>query len=156
MLEVSFYILSPGAYSESLPGQFGNASQQQSLNLIACKLAEKAFHKGIYCVIYTHSEAHSRIIDDLLWTFRNTSFIPHQILMTEQPISIPQVLICNGFLPQAENLTVINLTNTCPNNLERCTRILEIVDNNETTKQAGRQRYRHYQNLGANLVTHKL
>lgn len=142
MLEVSFYILSP--------------TYESGRDVVACKLAEKAYRQGIFSILYTESENQSRFLDDLLWTFRNTSFVPHQILTVPKPPENPQILICNLFLPGRENLTVINLASAIPNELENCQRILEIIAPDEPAKQAGRQRYRQYQQIGANLVTHPL
>ena len=142
MLEVSFYILSE-AYAT---GQ----------DVFACKLAEKGFRLGTCSVIYTESEAHSKSMDDLLWTFRNTSFVPHQIYNGQSPVNDRQIFICTGFLPALESMTVINLAPLCPKEFERCARILEIVGSDDNAKQAGRQRYRHYQQAGAKLVTHNL
>ncbi len=164
MLEVSFYVLpavtglisrSDVSYEQENP-QVESGSAPGGREILACKLAEKAFRQGLYCVIYTMSEVQSRSIDDLLWTFRNTSFVPHQIVTGNILPSVPQVLICCQFLPDQEKLIVINLSDECPCNLERCERVLEILDDQEGSKQAGRKRYRHYQQLGANLTTHKL
>jgi len=35
-------------------------------------------------------------------------------------------------------------------------KILEILDNDDTSKQLGRQRYRFYQQSGFDITTHKL
>jgi DNA polymerase-3 subunit chi len=51
---------------------------------------------------------------------------------------------------------VLNLASQCPDNFQNIGRILEILDDSETTKMAGRQRYRHYQQAGFEPVTHKL
>ena len=142
MLEVSFYILSP--------------TYESGRDVVACKLAEKAYRQGIYSIIHTASESHSRTLDDLLWTFRNTSFVPHQILTDSKPPENPQILICSLFLPTLENLTVINLAPDIPKELGNCQRILEIIAPDDQAKQSGRQRYRQYQQTGVNLVTHNL
>lgn len=163
MLEVNFYVLppafgagSPGGRTGIAPGHSSTSSIPGGRDLFACKLAEKAYRQGIYSIIYTASEAHSRIIDDLLWTFRNTSFVPHQITNRQNSPCLQQIFICTDFMPDKENLTVINLTDFCPKNPDRCERIFEIVADDESSKQAGRQRYRQYRQLGAKLTTHNL
>ena len=65
MPEASFYILP----SQSLSDRF----------LFACKLIEKAYRCGQYCYVVTDSLQQSQQLDNLLWTFRKNSFIPHQI-----------------------------------------------------------------------------
>ena len=65
MPEASFYILPSRSLSERY--------------LFACKLIEKAYRSGQFCYVYTDSDRQSEQLDNQLWTFRENSFIPHQI-----------------------------------------------------------------------------
>ena len=137
MSEITFYILP-------------TASQQERY-VFTCKLIEKAYRTGVFCYVLTDDIMQSQRIDDLLWTFRAGSFIPHQLYTGETP-EIPQVLI--GSLPPPENWqhTVLNLSSNCT----AAQRVLEILDNSEATKSIGRHRYRQYKDAGHNLTTHKM
>ncbi|MEI6708876.1 MAG: DNA polymerase III subunit chi [Methylococcales bacterium] len=137
MAEVSFYIL---------PTQ----SQQERL-LFACKLIEKAYRSGSFCYVLTDSAAQSQQLDNLLWTFRAGSFIPHQLYTGDIPAT-EQVLIGSLPAPAQWQKTVVNLSSQCAN----AERVLEILDNSEATKAVGRERYRHYKEAGHNLTTHKM
>ena len=46
--------------------------------LLACRLADKAYTLGHEVYILVASEAQAGALDDLLWTFRQDSFIPHE------------------------------------------------------------------------------
>jgi len=142
MAEVSFYILP----SESLQERYE----------FACKLIEKAYRSGHFCYVLTDDAEQSQIIDDLLWTFRASSFIPHQIYTGELP-NIEKVILI-GLLDAPENWqkTVFNLSSHCPEEFDKIERILEILDNSEATKELGRNRYRQYQQSGVNIITHKI
>jgi DNA polymerase III subunit chi len=148
MAEVSFYILP----SESLQERY----------LFACKLIEKVYRSGYFCYVLTDSADQSRIIDDLLWTFRAGSFIPHQIFNGEIPFSPNVTGKCNVILigslkaPEEWQKTIINLSSHCPEELDKIERILEILDNSEATKEPGRNRYRQYQQSGVYITTHKI
>ena len=142
MPEVSFYILS-------------SASEQERC-LFACKLAEKAYRSGEYLFLQTGSERQSRMLDDLLWTFRAGSFVPHQIDSGEVPANANRILIGTGDAPQNRQKIIVNLSPQPPENLQQTERILEILNADETIKQAGRQRYRHYQQLQLAITTHKM
>ena len=137
MSEITFYILP-------------TASQQERY-VFTCKLIEKAYRRGVFCYVLTDDIMQSQRIDDLLWTFRAGSFIPHQLYTGEVP-TIAQVLI--GSLPPPEQWqnTVLNLSSDCTT----ANRVLEILDNSEATKAIGRQRYRQYKDAGYNLTTHKM
>jgi DNA polymerase-3 subunit chi len=137
MAEISFYIL---------PSQ----SQQERL-LFACKLIEKAYRSGCFCYVLTDTAGQSQQIDNLLWTFRAGSFIPHQLYTGDIPAT-EQVLIGSLPAPAQWQKTVINLSSQCAN----AERVLEILDNSEATKAVGRDRYRHYKEAGHNLTTHKM
>ncbi|MSP27879.1 MAG: DNA polymerase III subunit chi [Methylococcales bacterium] len=137
MAEISFYIL---------PSQ-----SQQERTLFACKLIEKAYRSGCFCYVLTDSAGQSQQIDNLLWTFRAGSFIPHQLYTGDIPAT-EQVLIGSLPAPAQWQKTVINLSSQCAT----AERVLEILDNSEATKAVGRERYRHYKEAGHNLTTHKM
>jgi DNA polymerase-3 subunit chi len=173
--EVSFYILP----TESLADRY----------LFACKLIEKAYRSGSFCYVLTDSAEQSRIIDDLLWTFRAGSFIPHQIYTGEPPdiakdgvyaaslpgtgaavardgvyaagspgasAAIEQVILIGSLnAPESWQKVLFNLSSHYPDIGPQTERILEILDNSETTKAAGRDRYRRYQQSGMKVITHK-
>lgn len=142
MADVSFYILP----SESLEERYQ----------FACKLIEKAYRSGSYCYVLTDDAEQSQIIDDLLWTFRAGSFIPHQIYSGEPPDTEKVVLIGTLEAPENWQKTVFNLSSRYPHLTAQTGRILEILDNSETTKAAGRNRYRQYRQSGINITTHKM
>ncbi|MGZ5056526.1 MAG: DNA polymerase III subunit chi, partial [Methylobacter sp.] len=123
MAEVSFYILP----TESLDDRY----------LFACKLIEKAYRSGSFCYVLTDSAEQSRIIDDLLWTFRAGSFIPHQVY-TGEPPDVQQVILIGSLnAPESWQKVLFNLSSHYPDVGPQTERILEILDNSETTKAAG-------------------
>jgi DNA polymerase-3 subunit chi len=142
MAEISFYILP----SEST----------QERDEFACKLIEKVYRSGCFCYVFTENVEQSQKIDNLLWTFRASSFIPHQIYTGELPDIEKVILIGSLDVPELWQTTVINLSSHCPKEFEKIERILEILDNSEATKEVGRNRYRHYQQSGVNITTHKI
>ena len=79
MPEISFYLLP--------------TSSGQDRDLFVCKLIEKAYRHGEYPYVLTGSPEHSQKIDDLLWTFRPGSFIPHQTYTGELPEFNREILI---------------------------------------------------------------
>jgi DNA polymerase III subunit chi len=140
--EISFYVLASESAAER--------------NLFACKLIEKAYRSGVFPYVLTDSPVLSQALDDLLWTFRAGSFIPHEIYKGEMPIDESIVLIGDGEAPEAWRKTIVNLSADCPTDFQDAERILEILDNNAALKQQGRQRYRQYQQAGIKPVTHDL
>jgi len=142
MAEISFYLLPV-------------SSQQERLDF-ACKLIEKIYRSGLNCYVLTDSVEQSESMDKLLWTFRPGSFIPHQLDNGLLPELSQTILIGNGNIPESRQNLVVNLSENVPPVKPETERILEILDNSESSKQSGRQRYRYYQQLGLEIVTHKL
>ncbi len=142
MAEISFYIL---------PSEL-----TQERDEFACKLIEKAYRSGCFCYVLTDNAAQSQKIDDLLWTFRAGSFIPHQIYTGELPALEKVILIGSLDVPELWQKIVINLSSYCPKQFDTIERILEILDNSEATKELGRNRYRQYQQSDNTITTHKI
>jgi len=142
MAEISFYIL---------PSEL-----TQERDEFACKLIEKAYRNGCFCYVLTDNAAQSQKIDDLLWTFRAGSFIPHQIYTGELPALEKVILIGSLDVPELWQKIVINLSSYCPKQFDNIERILEILDNSEATKELGRNRYRQYQQSDITITTHKI
>jgi DNA polymerase III subunit chi len=140
--EISFYVLA--------------TESTQERHLFACKLIEKAYRSGSFPYVLTDSPEQSQVIDNLLWTFRAGSFIPHQVYNGNQPEIENTVLIGSNNPPKNWLKTIINLSSQLPQDFQQAERILEILDNSEVTKAWGRQRYRQYQQDGIDIVTHKI
>jgi DNA polymerase-3 subunit chi len=142
MAEISFYILS--------------TTGMQERYRFACKLIETAYRKGSFCYVLTDSPQQSHTLDELLWTFRPNSFIPHEIYQGETPQFPNTVLIGHQVAPAQWQKVILNLATHPLSDLSNTERVLEVLDNNESLKQLGRQRYRYYQQLGLSLQTHHI
>ena len=142
MPEITFYVLN----SESLYDRY----------LFACRLIEKAYNAGKFCYVLLDSIEQCQRLDDMLWTFRAGSFIPHQLFTGVEPEIKTQVLIGIQNAPANWQNVVFNLSSQLPQNWQNTTRILEILDNNETTKIPARQRYRTYKDAGIEIETHHI
>ena len=142
MAEVSFYILP--------------SSSQQDRHLFACRLIEKAYQKKQFCYVYTNSYQQSQQLDNQLWTFKAGSFIPHQVFEDNLPEFEQSILIGSQTAPEQWQKIVLNLSSNYPDTSSQSERILEILDDNETIKHAGRIRYKQYQQAGHNITTHTM
>ncbi|MDD2761093.1 MAG: DNA polymerase III subunit chi, partial [Methylomonas sp.] len=94
-------------------------------------------------------------IDKLLWTFRAGSFVPHQRYQDTLPAYKNTILIGGPDIPADWRNVVVNLSRHFPPAHAPTERIIEILDDSEESKQAGRQRYRHYLDTGLEILTHK-
>jgi DNA polymerase-3 subunit chi len=123
----------------------------------ACRLTEKAYLRDLRVVIVNDSAADARVLDDLLWTFNERSFIPHQICLDEQapdPATKVYLTALPAAVPAADLL--VNLTDRLPQQWQRFSRIAEIIDADEERRRLGRERFKSYRELKVALETHQL
>ncbi len=123
----------------------------------ACRLTEKAYLRDFSVVIVSDSPDDARALDDLLWTFNERSFIPHQICVNEQqPDPATKVYVAAvGQAPPPADL-LVNLADRLPGQWDRYPRIAEIIDADETRRRLGRERFKSYREGNVPIETHQL
>jgi DNA polymerase-3 subunit chi len=129
-------------------------SQADSLNF-ACRLIEKIYKQRHRIYIHTASEKEAHALDEALWTFRDDSFLPHN-LYGEGPDPAPPIQI--GFKLETLNArdVLLNLSPAIPEFYTQFNRVLELIQNEPNLQEKARERYRYYRTLGHPLTTHKL
>ena len=146
MTKVDFYILP--------------ADSIEQRHLFACRLVDKAFKLGHQIYLHTDNEAQAKALDDLLWSWRASSFIPHDIkapLAAQQKPATIQVGYGDADQSAAEhNDLLINLTEQIPEFFSRFERVAEIVVQIPAITDATRNSFRFYRNRGYELESHDL
>ena len=133
------------------------SSEAQARRTLACRLVEKAWRQGLKIFLRTDSEVETRIMDDLLWTFRQGSFIPHALSSSAaEDWEDVSVVLGHGAPPPDFRDLLINLGAETPTRFEEFGRLAEIIDQEESVLRPGRQRYRSYKEQGFSLETHNL
>ncbi|HAS51291.1 MAG TPA: DNA polymerase III subunit chi [Gammaproteobacteria bacterium] len=130
-------------------------AREQGRAQCACRLADKAYRLGHTVYIAAASEARAAALDDLLWTFRQDSFVPHERYPLTGVEGSP-VLI--GVAPPAEvdAQVLINFTDAFPVGFERYARVAELVDAHPDVRAQSRERFKRYREYGLTPETHKL
>lgn len=129
--------------------------QPQAGWLVACRLLEKAWQRGHRVFVYCDNADDAALLDELLWTYKDDSFIPHN-LQGEGPEPPPAVQIGYGPEPRGFNDILLNMSATIPPFHSRFRRIMEIVSNDETAREISRQHYREYRAKRFELNTHSI
>jgi DNA polymerase-3 subunit chi len=123
----------------------------------ACRLIEKAYLLDLKVLVLNDTLADAQTLDELLWTFNERSFVPHQLCVDGQPAdpATPvQLAVHSDDSPGADLL--INLASAQPANLQRYARIAEVIDADEERRRAGRERFKAYRDLKLTMETHQL
>ncbi|MDD9891843.1 MAG: DNA polymerase III subunit chi [Gammaproteobacteria bacterium] len=119
--------------------------------LVACRLAEKAYSLGHQIFIQVEDAQQQGQLDQLLWEFKSSSFVPHA---TSSSMATPVEI---GLSAAAAHQDVfINLSSKQCDRYNQFNRINEIVGPDEESLAAGRQNYRFYLTQGFKPETHKI
>ncbi len=118
-----------------------------------CALVEQSQSAGECVFIRAEPEILARL-DDLLWTFRDQAFIPHEPATGNSPSHPRIVAVLGGDEPMPAGFTwLINLHPTLPPQLSQANKIVEVIDGDVTVKQQARERYKQYREQGCQLDT---
>lgn len=94
-------------------------------------------------------------LDNLLWTYHDISFIPHELLIDHETQQSPVMIGWKNLFPQT-NEVLLNLASEIPTDVERFARIIEIVSGDGSSRQQARNKYREYRNRGYELHDHNI
>jgi DNA polymerase-3 subunit chi len=142
MARIDFYVL--------------RQSGEQARQIFACRLAEKAYRLDNTVHIHTDSQVIAERVDDMLWTFRDGSFVPHHLIgRAQQDMASPVTIGCDAEDIEPRDL-LINLGDTIPKCADAFPRVAELVTSDEDCKQRSRQRFAKYRDQGHQLETHKV
>ena len=124
--------------------------------LYACRLLRKAYASGAQVAVTAESEVLCKL-DELLWSFSATEFVPHcrsgqgmgqpgnrAVLLVDSPGACPH----HGVL--------VNLGMQVPTEFERFERFIEVVTQGSDERLAARARWKHYADRGYLLLRHDI
>lgn len=139
MTLVGFYVVQAAAPGERLQ--------------VAARLADKAFRRGHRIFINASDQRQAEELDQLLWTFRPSSFIPHGLYGQEHSET---VAIGWGQDPEGHTDLLINLQLEVPAFFSRFKRVAEVVTQEPASLAALRKSWTFYQERGYQLEKHDL
>lgn len=120
--------------------------------LTVCRICEKAYDQQKSVYIQTATQQDAELLDKLLWTYNDTSFLPHSLAPAKTPI-----IIAHSDSPPSDNYDIlINLTQNILAFFNQFQRVIEVVSGEETHRQAARLRYRFYRDNQCELQSHQL
>jgi DNA polymerase-3 subunit chi len=133
-------------------------SEQAGLDVrlrLACRVAEKAYLAKQKVVALSDDAEALRRLDELLWTFADGSFVPHEVVTADGGCEAP-VALTTGPLPVGHVDVLINLTNGVPPAFESFGRVTEFLDARPEVRAAGRERFKVYRGKSVEPQTHNV
>ncbi|QWD67752.1 DNA polymerase III subunit chi [Polynucleobacter sp. VK25] len=130
----------------------------------ACRLTRKIWSatpegESVRNIVMVGEKADLQKLNELLWSFSNTDFLPHCFIDNEAAAETPIVLTDDFASSSLSNIphadVMIHLGMRMPADVPalvaRFPRIVEVVTVNEAERLAGRERYKAYRDLGHEL-----
>ena len=142
MARVDFYVLAQ--------------ADERARHLLACKLAEKAWRLENTVYIHAKDRGDAERLDQLLWTFRDGSFVPHGLAGRNDGTENSAIMVGAGTEGIGTRDLLINLCDEIPPFIEGFPRVAELVTSDETCRESSRKRYATYRDQGHELNTHKI
>lgn len=135
MTDIDFYILS--------------AQEPQQRLDFACRLVEKAYRSRCKVLVQLSNQAEAKAFDELLWSYRDSSFIPHCLLDgTDSEAENCRVHIAFDEQTPPHFDVLINLADEIPSTFARYNRVLEVVIQQDEVLENTRNHYRFYKERG--------
>ena len=146
MTRVDFYVLGDTA--------------DQARERFACRLVEKAWRLKHKIYLHAASSQDAQRVDQLLWTFRDGSFVPHALESGELDGALAAatpVRIGTGPEPAFDADLLVNLDHEVPLFFSRFERVAEIVaGEDDKAKAAAPERFRFSRDRVNTLEYHQI
>lgn len=127
---------------------------EDKLRLVS-RYAVKAVKQENRLFIFAPDERTAHVVRQTLWSFEQTSFIPHcgsdDALAAETPVIVDHVAE-----PLIHDEVLLNLSSNYPPFFSRFRRLIEIVGNEEDDKAAARERFKFYRDRGYEIRRHDM
>lgn len=141
--EIEFYVL--------------KAPLKQHAWRFTCAMIEKAYLEGQRVFIHSASLIEAEQLDQLLWTFKDESFVPHELYQEQETLTLPVLLGYNGSNhPDGKDALLINLAPEVPSFYAEFKRVAEIVYADTKIQALARDRFRYYRTNHCEIKTIKL
>jgi len=148
MTQIDFYILPQ--------------TEREARFAFACRLIEKAHALGHRIYVHAETENDASALDELLWSYRPASFLPHSVLArtvsgdSNDEQARPGIEIGTGDDAGDHHDVLINLALNVPPFHSRFARVTEIVVQNEQVLQATRASWKFYSDNGFPMQRHDM
>ncbi|MES2400108.1 MAG: DNA polymerase III subunit chi [Pseudomonadota bacterium] len=122
----------------------------------SCRLLRKVYLRGMRAVVTGETPALAEL-DQLLWTFSPTGFLPHCMTTASAPsLAVTPILLAQQPDQCRVDGVLINLGPQIPAGFERFERFIELVSGQPDDRLAGRSRWKTYKDSGFELKRHDL
>jgi DNA polymerase-3 subunit chi len=133
-------------------GESGDAARLR----LACRVTEKAYLAKQRVVVWSDDATLLPRFDELLWTFGDGSFVPHETVTRDDAPCESPVALTTGPVPGSHADVLVNLGDAVPPFFEQFARVAEFLDGRPEVRAAGRERFKTYRGKSIEPQTHNV
>jgi len=122
---------------------------------LVCRVVEKAYLAKQRVVCYSDDPTLLPRLDEMLWTFGDGSFVPHDLFGGGNAPDAP-VVLTTGPMPPGEPEVLVNLAQAVPPFFAKFARVAEFLDARPEIRGAGRERFKAYRAQAIEPQTHNV
>jgi DNA polymerase-3 subunit chi len=122
--------------------------------MLVCELARRAYDANQWTLVLARDAAQAEELDELLWSFDEDAYIPHQVAGTDEEDELTPVLIAAPEVDAPARALVINLREAAFEG--PCERVLEVVPADASAREPLRERWKQYKARGFELNKHDM
>ena len=123
---------------------------------LACRVVEKAYLAKQRVVVFSDEPALIPKFDEMLWTFGDGSFVPHDVVSHAGAVVEAPVALTAGPMPEGAADVLVNLGSGVPSFFEKYGRVAEFLDARPEVRAAGRERFKAYRARSIEPQTHNV
>ncbi|MSQ68041.1 MAG: DNA polymerase III subunit chi [Gammaproteobacteria bacterium] len=119
--------------------------------LFICELVAQLWRNGQR--VHLHCQDHATVgaLDELLWTFQETSFVPHAVFGSAAAAAVAVTLGTGEEVPDSAQV-LVNLHPEVPPFFSQFEQVIETTGADESSKTRARQRYKFYKDRGYSIA----
>jgi len=122
----------------------------------ACRLLRKAYASGAQVAVTAEAEVLGEL-DQLLWSFSTTEFVPHCRPSDDNDSMLGRsVLLVDSPAACAHHGVLVNLGMQVPAEFERFERFIEVVSQDNDERLGARARWKYYSDRGYSMQRHDI
>ena len=119
----------------------------------ACRLIIMIYRRGHQIHVHTGQRDKAEELDNLLWSWDSSRFLPHEIYTKS---GSARIKIGDHDVPEDHYDVLINLSKEIPDFFSRFERVTEIVPMIPEQRERARKNYRFYKDRGYQLEYHQV
>ena len=121
---------------------------------VVCDVVENEFTNGNKVVVNVSDEEEGKVLDNMLWSWKQSSFIPHSLVTSLSESANDPVLITTDI---SENVSYETMILVNPTNIEKFDNYNTVIDfaekYNPTKIETDRKRYKLYRDQKFTIET---